>query len=280
MSDETKKSEAAGPLGKLILVAKENPFQCVWALITLAMTIVIYKLQVIEPELFMLFDPDNETRIATAEPPISVYVGDKKIEGVVSSQVVKIWNRGRKAIEKDDVLVPVSIQLPDGAKVLHVRLLSSTRQDATGFEFGSDALDSKIVLRWRILEINDGAAVQVIYTGKSKQLFVPAGSLRGQKEIKHGYAIAAIASGTARAGPSLYKQLHREFGYFSVPLILLYVITSIAGLLLMFFFVRRPFFNTTLGRIAWYPMIILVASIGAYLAIYLGEILGPPKPPF
>jgi len=94
-----------------------------------------------------------------------LYYG-KPVKTSVTAVIVYFWNDGKLPIRNGDILGgPLSIDLDEGAEILEAKLLKVSRpviKFATGV--GESAKNS-LPVGFDILERNDGAAIQIVYSG-------------------------------------------------------------------------------------------------------------------
>jgi hypothetical protein len=102
-----------------------------------------------------------------APPQLQVLYKGKDLNANVSSAVVYFWNDGKLPIKPEDILEPVKIELDPKCEIIDARILGVSRA-VTKFATGnvSETAKNSLPLSFSILERNDGAAVQIIYSGK------------------------------------------------------------------------------------------------------------------
>ena len=112
-----------------------------------------------------------------------VYQGKLVDSASITAVQLAIWNTGTKSIRDTDVLEPFHLVMPDGAAILSVRVKKISRP-ICGFEFvnnQTDYVSGKCLLKWRILEPDDGVVLQVIYAGSARHDPTLEGVVEGQK---------------------------------------------------------------------------------------------------
>jgi hypothetical protein len=112
-----------------------------------------------------------------------VYQGKLVDSASITAVQVAIWNAGTKSIRETDVLEPFHLVMPDAAAILSVRVKKMSRP-ICGFEFvnnQTDYVSGKCLLKWRILEPDDGVVLQVIYAGSARHDPTLEGVVEGQK---------------------------------------------------------------------------------------------------
>jgi len=102
-----------------------------------------------------------------APPQLQVLYKGNALNANVSAAVVYFWNDGKLPIKAEDVLEPLKIELDPACEIIDARILKVSRS-VTKFAKGDVSETAKNVLPvfFGILEHNDGAQLQIIYTGK------------------------------------------------------------------------------------------------------------------
>ena len=109
------------------------------------------------------------------------YHGFPITNGLYSVQIA-IWNKGNEPIEDMDILRPISIIAPKGVQVIQLSIVKVSR-DVTSFHFIDGSPPDRIETSWRILEQNDGAVIQLFYTGESEAEFIVDGVIKEQHNL-------------------------------------------------------------------------------------------------
>jgi hypothetical protein len=116
---------------------------------------------------------------------IRVLSEDKEIGSDVIAEQLVIWNSGTESIRPEHVLEPITISTRPRAPILEVTIPRRTR-DLIGLTVDdSERSSGRVGLKWKILEKNDGAMVQVIHTGPPSTELVVGGAVEGQRAIDH-----------------------------------------------------------------------------------------------
>ena len=102
-----------------------------------------------------------------APPQLQVLYRGKALNANVSAAVVYFWNDGKLPIKAEDVLEPLKIELDPACEIIDARILKVSRA-VTKFAKGdvSDAAKNVLPVSFGILERNDGAVLQIMYSGK------------------------------------------------------------------------------------------------------------------
>ena len=120
-----------------------------------------------------------DTSIA-APPQMQVLYKGKDLNENVSAAIVYLWTDGKLPIRAGDVLEPVRIELDPGCNIIDARILKISRPVTKLVRAEvSDTARNVIPLSFEILERNDGAVLQVIYTGKPDANVSATGTIVG-----------------------------------------------------------------------------------------------------
>jgi hypothetical protein len=157
----------------------------VGTLIGIVLSIYLYRASQIKPMLtFGVLPLKTELQRPDYDKELGfVYQGKLVDSASITAVQLAIWNTGTKSIRDTDVLEPFHLVMPDGAAILSVRVKKMSRP-ICGFEFvnnHTDYVSGKCLLKWRILEPDDGVVLQVIYTGSARHDPTLEGVVEGQK---------------------------------------------------------------------------------------------------
>jgi hypothetical protein len=95
---------------------------------------------------------------------VSVSYRGIPVIGNVTAVQIAIWNAGRERIKGDDVLRPIILHMATN-QIMEASILKTTR-DVSEFQLVSNSIVSNSIgMKWRILEKNDGALLQIVYSG-------------------------------------------------------------------------------------------------------------------
>ena len=116
----------------------------------------------------------------SAPPQLQVLYKGKDLNANVSAAVVYFWNDGKLPIKAEDVLEPLKIELDPACEIIDARILKVSRA-VTKFTKGevSDTAKNVLPVSFAILEHNDGAQLQIIYTGKPEARASITGTIVG-----------------------------------------------------------------------------------------------------
>lgn len=135
----------------------------------------------------MYYVSPQRTRIVDTSIPapsqLQVLYRGKDLNANVSAVTLYIWNDGKLPIKAEDVLEPLKVQLEAGCEILDARLLKVSRT-LTNLAKGEvpETEKNSISMSFRILERGDGAALQIIYTGKPDTAVSVKGAIVGAGE--------------------------------------------------------------------------------------------------
>jgi hypothetical protein len=121
-----------------------------------------------------------DASIPTASQLQVLYQGRPVKATNVVAVMIYIWNDGKMPIRSNDVLEPISIQLDRSCDILESRILKISRR-VTKFEKQEVSESAKYMqpVSFDILEKGDGAAIQIIYAGRSDATISLAGTIVG-----------------------------------------------------------------------------------------------------
>jgi hypothetical protein len=114
---------------------------------------------------------------------LQVLYRGKDLNKNVTALTLYLWNDGKLPIKAEDILQPLEVRLDPDSEILDARILRVSRS-VTRFAKG-EILESKknsLPLSFAILEKGDGAALQIIYTGKPDAVVSVLGTVVGAGE--------------------------------------------------------------------------------------------------
>jgi len=132
-------------------------------------------------ELVIVSDPAVAVVKAGEASSIDVIYHGQKITTDVYARQIHIWNAGTESIRSENVLEPIGIVIPHG-KVLETRIKKVTRP-LTGITTAISSSDETGV-SWKILEHNDGAAIEIIYASPDASRVEAVGTVEHQRRLK------------------------------------------------------------------------------------------------
>jgi hypothetical protein len=119
-----------------------------------------------------------------APPQLQVLYKGKALNANVSAAVVYFWNDGKLPIKAEDVLEPLKIELDPACEIIDARILKVSR-DVTKFTKGEvSAAKNVLPVSFGILERNDGAQIQIIFTGRPEARVSVSGTIVGASQIR------------------------------------------------------------------------------------------------
>jgi hypothetical protein len=107
--------------------------------------------------------------------------GEKPLLGSVYVQELAFWNKGRLAIEKEDILEPLRFQFPENYEVIDAFISESTRENIVQPTVGFDGRE--VNFSFDILEKDEGFKVQVIFSGEDYSKPKLMGDIKGVDKI-------------------------------------------------------------------------------------------------
>lgn len=138
-------------------------------------------------------------------PKLQVSMDQKPVNGDVTAAQVAFWNAGDRPIRQDEVLRPFSVQTKNGARILEARLRKVNR-DVAGIALETGQAENGLILiRWKILERNDGGIIQLIYEGDDNVPILADGIIEGQANL----SLLDVGQGVG-SPESQYERLQTE----------------------------------------------------------------------
>lgn len=114
-------------------------------------------------------------------PQLSVTYEGKEIVDDVNVMRIVVWNNGKQSIKRDNILVPLTINLGDKARILECNVIKSSREIVNVEIDSMKYMHGVALVLWDIFEQDDGAVIEVTYTGDAKHSI--SGVIEGQKTI-------------------------------------------------------------------------------------------------
>lgn len=116
-------------------------------------------------------------------PKLQVSMDQKPVKGDVTAAQVAFWNAGRRPIRQEEVLRQFSVRTKNGARILEARLRKVSR-DVAGIALETGRSENGLILiRWKILERNDGGVIQIIYEGDDNVPILADAIIEGQASL-------------------------------------------------------------------------------------------------
>ena len=98
---------------------------------------------------------------------LSVSFGGKPVTTDISVAQVVIWNAGRLSIKSENVFKAATVIFPKDVEILEASLRKVTR-DVSEISLNLEKrTEGRMRVDWKILEQDDGALIQIVYTGRS-----------------------------------------------------------------------------------------------------------------
>ncbi len=131
-------------------------------------------------------------------PAITMKYRDEKISTNVWAMTVFVWNRGRQLIAPPFRRPPVLRTSPP-VRILSARLLRESHPDV-GFKIDESHRNQGVLdLSWDVLELNDGAALEIVYIGERATEVRLDGAWNGQRVLsrapfmrRNNFTLAAL----------------------------------------------------------------------------------------
>jgi hypothetical protein len=245
---------------------------------SLVLSLYFWVDQKVEPHLYGLSDSHNASQIVSASSPdLEVHYKRQLVTGDVFAQQIKVWNRGKRPIKPIDILSPVFIEIAPSVKLLEARITNQAR-DVSDCKLSFEepgirsttlstvrAITNKIYFNCRILEVGDGATIQIIYEGPREISLKFMGAIEGQKAILLETSLATQQKRNPQTGPGI-----------SYVLIALLIVV-ILGVMLPY--LPRKGSLKTLRKVVSLSLIVLLLS-PVFYAVYSFVFVAPAVPPF
>jgi hypothetical protein len=178
-------------------------------LISSPLAIYLYVASIQEPGLTYSVRPVRSVIAqAGAYSDLTVQYKSQPIASSVTAASIALWNDGKKPALSTDLLSPVQFHLPPGHRILEAKILRTTR-NVLGFELDQTHIASGVLgIRFKVLEHDDGALIQVIYEGDQFVRIDGEGSAIGQPSLIAG-AVGSRREPTHETPDEEYRGLKR-----------------------------------------------------------------------
>ena len=138
-----------------------------------------------DPELVYYVDPAKLTVVRAGQSSkIVVKIDGDTVERDVTAAQVYIWNKGEDSIRKENLLSPLIISIGHKNPIIEARIKNVSRE-IVGVEIDQSEINNgKLGLDWKILEQDDGFAIQLIYYGDENDAIMLSATVEKQGNIK------------------------------------------------------------------------------------------------
>ncbi|MGB8952378.1 MAG: hypothetical protein WCC06_06910 [Candidatus Aminicenantales bacterium] len=179
-----KKKEKSGIL-RVFSSPVANMLAFLVGILGIGLAIYFWQESKLERELVFLSHPVKATVVKAGQTSsIEIFYKNEKINTDVTAVQVAIWNRGKRPIEKNDILEEVVLLTRPKTPILDAEIRKISRGiidlniNKEGFQEG------RIPVSWRVLEKNDGGSIQIIIAGSSKVEIAVDGTIIEQGPVK------------------------------------------------------------------------------------------------
>lgn len=151
---------------------------------------LILSIQAIEkPKLTWMLSQPQSIFKKSGTTGLSVLFSGVPVEEDINAIQVQIWNAGKRAIRRQDILRPVRIKVLNAKKLLSAQLVKQNR-DIIGAAIPVEVPSEKnsAGLTWHILETGDSMVVQLLIAGNDTFSVEVDGVVEKQREIIHKHA--------------------------------------------------------------------------------------------
>lgn len=107
--------------------------------------------------------------------------GEKPLVGNVYVQELAFWNKGRMAVEREDILDPLAFEFPEGYEVIDTFISETTREKIVNPTVKFDG--RRVGFSFDVLEKDEGFKIQVVFSGEKYEKPVIIGSIKGVDKI-------------------------------------------------------------------------------------------------
>jgi len=152
------------------------------SLIGLVLTIYFYNASIRSRDFTYYFHP-LRTNVVTLDngSRLQVRYDGQDIKGSVTAMQFAVWNAGDEPIKEEDILERVTIKAESSVRILDAKIRQESRT-VSGFHIDdSKKSDRELFFDWKILEKNDGAAIQILFEGDPNARFNISGIIAGQR---------------------------------------------------------------------------------------------------
>lgn len=164
-----------------------HPFTIIsWVITGISLSLALYFYSEAQnlPELSYTIKPIRGVVVRSGRSSkMVVRYGDEVIKTDITAAQIVIWNEGKQAIKKSDILKPLSIHMENNARILEASILMCTREVIHPAITMGDLAASMPTLTWDILEQGDGCTAQIVYEGKPDLNVYVDGIIQNQKHI-------------------------------------------------------------------------------------------------
>lgn len=177
------------------------------------------------PDLTYCLNPVRTTVIkANTANTLKVFAAGKELNGDVTAVQLAFWNEGKSPVRGSDILKPVQIQTGNTAQILEVTITKVSRPEIQ-FEVDQSHIgQGEVKLNWKILETGDGAVLQIIYAGNTKNTFSVNGTIVGQQKLSERSVENAPSPEEGHANHALHP---RVLGIINIVLASLVILASV-----------------------------------------------------
>jgi hypothetical protein len=188
MTEEDQQTKPAEPKQQQLLQFFSHPLVGILgslaSVVGLLLAVYFYYASFRNRVLTYCFHPVRTVIASPAESSaLSVSFGGSPVKDRVSALQIALWNTGSEPIRAEDVLEPVILKAPSGVRILEATIRSLSRPE-TRFALKTTTIaEGSVGFDWKVLELNDGASIQVIFEGPTDALFTLNGAIIGQRSI-------------------------------------------------------------------------------------------------
>lgn len=154
-------------------------------ILSIFLSIYLYVLGTKKRDLVYFVNPAQAVVVKTGQATqLHVLFDDRELKSDVTAAQVAIWNGGNESIRSENVLDLVKLRTSPSVPILEASIRKKSR-DLTGILLDPSEFNAGVVgIKWKILEQNDGAVLQIVYAGPPNTEIITAGTIEGQLQIR------------------------------------------------------------------------------------------------
>jgi hypothetical protein len=239
----------------------------VTSIISLILAVYIWQGEKITPKLTYLINPARAVVVkANQASGLSVSFNNKDIKTDITAAQIAVWNEGKKVIKSENILKPIIIRTGNNSAILEATIIKSSRDVIKVNLDKSQLQDGIIKVSWNLLELGDGAVIQLIYQGNPDVNISVDGIIEGQRTIKR-----IITNQLKSSDETGLATNNKKLGF---------IILGAGGVLSVLVMILA-FYTKKSGKFTWPADLVIIAAplillgIGSYF-IFIEQKLGPP----
>lgn len=185
------------------------------SIIAIPLSVYLFTLTQSYPQLTYYVYPIRAAVLQTGQASkLAATFDNQPVQSDITVAQVAVWNEGRRAVKRTDILKPLVISTEGNVPILEATLTKITR-DVTQLSLNTDELQrGRVTVNWSILEQNDGGFIQLIYAGNPQVRIQAEGVVEGQPKINF-----LEFTGTIKSAAEQYESERRSYSTYYLFLI-------------------------------------------------------------